>query len=231
MHLSVCQIFLATHWCFLRHSAVPAAPISKLILPSCGIHDVVHFYSMNPFQSLCAFAFFPPFFLYLDFSFPFSPLIFFPLYFHFSPIPLPDPDVRAREVVTEGEGLASGVLEHHRPHGHPHLLCWHGAPPPGATAHELRAGHLLRQHHLLVHPAAWHLWGQQVPGPLCNDDRQDGEKRHFIYIRLSVTFCSSNSIFLLSGFSVWTHSVWPVPRVPLHVDYICPILLCRWPSW
>ena len=73
--------------------------------------------------------------------------------------------------------MASGVLEHHRPHGHPHILRRHGSPSPGAAAHELRAGHLLRQHHLLVHPAAGHLWSQQVPGSLCDDDWQDGEKR------------------------------------------------------
>lgn len=73
--------------------------------------------------------------------------------------------------------MASGVLEHHRPHGHPHILCRHGAASPGATAHELWTGDLLCQHHLLVHPAARHLRRQQVPGSLCDDDRQDGEKR------------------------------------------------------
>lgn len=89
---------------------------------------------------------------------------------------LPDPDVRARKIVAEGEGVASGVLEHHRPHGHPHILCGHGAATPGAATHELRACHLLREHHLLVHQAAGHLWSQQVPGTLRDDDRKDGEE-------------------------------------------------------
>lgn len=73
--------------------------------------------------------------------------------------------------------MASGVLEYHRPNGHPHILRRHGPASPGAAAHELWSGYLLRQHHLLVHPAAGHLWGQQVPGSLCDDDWQDGEKR------------------------------------------------------
>lgn len=72
--------------------------------------------------------------------------------------------------------MAPGILEYHRSHGHPHLLRRHGSASPGATTHELWEGYLLCQHHLLVHPAAGHLWGQQVPGALCDDDWQDGEK-------------------------------------------------------
>ncbi|XP_032435303.1 transient receptor potential cation channel subfamily M member 3 isoform X16 [Xiphophorus hellerii] len=62
-----------------------------------------------------------------------------------------DPDVRAGKVATEG-----------------------------ATAHELRAGHLLCQHHLLVHPAARHLRSQQVSGALRDDDWQDDD-RHDVF--------------------------------------------------
>lgn len=89
----------------------------------------------------------------------------------------PDPNVRAWEVVAEGQSVAAGVLEHHRPDGHPDILRRHGAAPPGAAAHELRSSHLLRQHHLLVHPAAGYLWSQQVPWSLCDDDWQNGEQR------------------------------------------------------
>lgn len=72
--------------------------------------------------------------------------------------------------------MAAGVLEHYGSHGYPYLLHWHGAPSPGATTHELRSGHLLRQYHLLVHPSSRHLWGKQIPRTLRNDDWQDGEK-------------------------------------------------------
>ena len=106
---------------------------------------------------------------------------------------LPDPDVRAREVVTEGEGVAPGVLEHHRPHGHPHILGRHGSASPGAAVHELRPSHLLCQHHLLVHPAARHLWSQQVPGTLRDDDWQNGE----MSLDESLIFLGSYSVFFL----------------------------------
>ena len=88
--------------------------------------------------------------------------------------------------------MASGVLEYHRPHGHPHIFCWHGPASPGATPHELWAGYLLCQHHLLVHPAARHLWSQQVPWSLCDDDWQDGERR-----QRRATVCLFAFLFLL----------------------------------
>lgn len=97
-----------------------------------------------------------------------------PFYSIFLPL---DSNVRAREVAAEGQSVAAGVLEHHRLDGHPHILRRHGSAPAGAAAHELRPSHLLRQHHLLVHPAAGYLWGQQVPGSLCDDDWQNGEQR------------------------------------------------------
>lgn len=89
----------------------------------------------------------------------------------------PDLNVGAWEVAAESQSVAAGVLEHHRPDGHPDILRGHGAAPAGAAAHELRPSYLLRQHHLLVHPAAGHLRGQQVPGSLRDDDWQNGEQR------------------------------------------------------
>ncbi len=88
---------------------------------------------------------------------------------------LSDPHVRAREVHAEGESVVAGVLEHHWPHGHPHLLHRDGASPARPAPDELREGHLLCQYHLLVHKTAWHLWGEQIPGSIRHDDRKDGE--------------------------------------------------------
>lgn len=127
-------------------------------------------------------------------AFLFAPLSYYFIYYFIffvmmmSPPPPPDPNVRAWEVVAEGQSVAAGVLEHHRPDGHPHILRRHGPPPPGAAAHELRPSHLLRQHHLLVHPAAGYLWGQQVPGSLCDDDWQNGEQE--AGVRGGVTCCT-----------------------------------------
>lgn len=86
--------------------------------------------------------------------------------------------------------MAAGVLEYHRPHGHPHIFRRHGPASPGATSNELRAGHLLRQYHLLVHPAARNIWSQQVPGSLCDDDWQDGEKRQGMYVTVFLQYRS-----------------------------------------
>ena len=91
----------------------------------------------------------------------------------------PDLDVWAGEVVAEGESVVAGVLEYHRPNGNPHILRRHGSASPGAPAHELRPGDLLRQHHLLVHSSPGDLWCEQVPGSLCDDDWQNGEKKGF----------------------------------------------------
>lgn len=73
--------------------------------------------------------------------------------------------------------MVAGVLEYHRPNGNPHILRRHGSASPGAPAHELWPGDLLRQHHLLVHSSAGDLWCEQVPGSLCDDDWQNGEKK------------------------------------------------------
>lgn len=73
--------------------------------------------------------------------------------------------------------MAAGVLERYGPDSHPAVLRGDGSPSAGPAPAERRARDLLRQHHLLVHPAAGHLRRQQVPGALRHDDRQDGERR------------------------------------------------------
>lgn len=85
-----------------------------------------------------------------------------------------DSDVRAGEAETEDKCVAGGVLEHHRPGRHLHLPSWANAAAAARTLYGLRQSHLLYRYHLLVHPRIGHLWREQIPGALCDDDRENG---------------------------------------------------------
>lgn len=87
-----------------------------------------------------------------------------------------DPHVRAWETAAKSQSLAPGVLECYRPHSYPPVLCWDGSPSARPASPERWTCHLLRQHYLLVHPAAGHLRREQVPGALCHDDRENGKR-------------------------------------------------------
>lgn len=135
-----------------------------------------------------------------------------------------DSHVRARQAPAEGESLVTGVLEHHWPHGHSHLLHRDGSPSSRPTADELWEGHLLCQYHLLVHTTAWHLRSEQILGPIRHDDWQDGErecsafhsenKKHMINMWglrwrcFKEVWYTIDSVLMLSSFSAFYTFRW-----------------------
>lgn len=111
-----------------------------------------------------------------------------------------DSDVGAWEAEAEDQCVDGGLLEHHRPGCHLHLPAGaHAAAAPRAL-HGLRQSHLLHRHHLLVHPCPGHLWCQQILGPLCDDDREDGNRHLCISMHSHDT--EVNSSPLIHSFSV-----------------------------
>lgn len=85
-----------------------------------------------------------------------------------------DPHVGTRQTQPENQSVAPGVLEHHGPRGHFYVHGRGDPAPPEPAIHGLRPGHLLCGHHPLVHPSVRHLWCQQIPWSVRDDDWKDG---------------------------------------------------------